>query len=87
MARNCDDHTKNFAFLLPEGGRWQLAAAYDGITADELLRLADRHGIGPAREVIGEVTAAIGKCPIFAREAGLSPAETSRISGVHHRLN
>jgi serine/threonine-protein kinase HipA len=29
VARNCDDHTKNLAFLLAEGGRWQLAPAYD----------------------------------------------------------
>jgi serine/threonine-protein kinase HipA len=29
FARNCDDHTKNLAFLLPEGGHWQLAPAYD----------------------------------------------------------
>ncbi len=29
MARNCDDHTKNFSFLLPQGGTWQLAPAYD----------------------------------------------------------
>lgn len=29
MARNCDDHTKNFGFLLQEGGRWRLAPAYD----------------------------------------------------------
>lgn len=29
IARNCDDHTKNFAFILPEGGKWQLAPAYD----------------------------------------------------------
>lgn len=29
MARNCDDHTKNFSFLLPAGGRWELAPAYD----------------------------------------------------------
>ncbi|MCS5734177.1 type II toxin-antitoxin system HipA family toxin [Herbiconiux daphne] len=32
LARNCDDHTKNFAFLLdpPEsGGVWRLAPAYD----------------------------------------------------------
>jgi serine/threonine-protein kinase HipA len=30
MARNCDDHTKNFAFLLRQGGtRWKLAPAYD----------------------------------------------------------
>jgi serine/threonine protein kinase HipA of HipAB toxin-antitoxin module len=28
-AANCDDHTKNFSFLLPEGGAWQLAPAYD----------------------------------------------------------
>ena len=29
MARNCDDHTKNFAFLLRQGGSWELAPAYD----------------------------------------------------------
>jgi len=28
-ARNCDDHTKNFAFMLREGGRWALTPAYD----------------------------------------------------------
>jgi serine/threonine-protein kinase HipA len=29
IARNCDDHTKNFSFLLRQGGRWELAPAYD----------------------------------------------------------
>lgn len=29
MAANMDDHTKNFAFLLPIGGKWQLSPAYD----------------------------------------------------------
>ncbi|MFT4678997.1 MAG: serine/threonine-protein kinase HipA [Flavobacteriales bacterium] len=29
LARNCDDHTKNTAFRLKEGGRWELAPAYD----------------------------------------------------------
>jgi serine/threonine-protein kinase HipA len=36
-AANHDDHTRNFAFLLPEGGTWQLAPAYDvtfGFRAD-----------------------------------------------------
>ncbi|MDZ4826199.1 MAG: type II toxin-antitoxin system HipA family toxin [Actinomycetota bacterium] len=28
-AANCDDHSKNFAFVLPEGGEWQLSPAYD----------------------------------------------------------
>jgi serine/threonine-protein kinase HipA len=29
MARNCDDHTKNFSFRLKRGGAWELAPAYD----------------------------------------------------------
>jgi serine/threonine-protein kinase HipA len=29
MARNCDDHTKNFAFRLSEGGAWELTPAFD----------------------------------------------------------
>jgi serine/threonine-protein kinase HipA len=29
MSVNRDDHAKNFSFLLPEGGQWHLAPAYD----------------------------------------------------------
>jgi len=29
MGRNCDDHTKNFSFLLKQGDSWELAPAYD----------------------------------------------------------
>ena len=29
IARNCDDHTKNFSFILKQGGHWELAPAYD----------------------------------------------------------
>lgn len=29
IGRNCDDHTKNFAFRLKKGGEWELAPAYD----------------------------------------------------------
>jgi serine/threonine-protein kinase HipA len=29
IARNCDDHTKNFSFLLKQRGKWELAPAYD----------------------------------------------------------
>ncbi len=32
-AANCDDHTKNFSFLLPRGGQWQLSPAYDATHA------------------------------------------------------
>lgn len=29
MARNCDDHTKNFAFLMDKSGKWRISPAYD----------------------------------------------------------
>lgn len=29
MSRNCDDHTKNFAFRLKRDGRWTIAPAFD----------------------------------------------------------
>ena len=29
LARNCDDHTKNFSFRLKKEGNWELAPAYD----------------------------------------------------------
>jgi serine/threonine-protein kinase HipA len=29
ISRNCDDHTKNFAFRLKKDGVWELAPAYD----------------------------------------------------------
>lgn len=29
VARNCDDHTKNFAFRLKKEGQWELSPAYD----------------------------------------------------------
>jgi len=29
MGRNCDDHSKNFSFLLRQGSSWELAPAYD----------------------------------------------------------
>lgn len=28
-ARNCDDHTKNFSFIMDKTGKWKLAPAYD----------------------------------------------------------
>ncbi|MDA3838469.1 MAG: type II toxin-antitoxin system HipA family toxin [Candidatus Delongbacteria bacterium] len=29
MGRNCDDHTKNFAFIMDNSGNWKLSPAYD----------------------------------------------------------
>lgn len=29
MARNCDDHTKNFSFIMDKNGKWKLSPAFD----------------------------------------------------------
>ena len=29
LADQCDDHTRNFSFVMDEDGQWQLAPAYD----------------------------------------------------------
>lgn len=29
MAKNCDDHTKNFSFMMDQNGAWKLAPAFD----------------------------------------------------------
>ena len=29
MAKNCDDHTKNFSFIMEKAGKWRLAPAFD----------------------------------------------------------
>lgn len=103
MAANCDDHSKNFSFLLRQGGQWELAPAYDvthaynprgewtyqhlmgvggrfsGITPADCLSVADRFGIGPAKQVIRQVKAAIDRWPEFAAQAGVEADEIGRI--------
>ncbi len=29
MTRNCDDHSKNFSFIMDKTGKWKLAPAFD----------------------------------------------------------
>lgn len=103
MAANCDDHSKNFSFLLRQGSQWELAPAYDvthaynpqgewtyqhlmgvggrfsGITQADCLSVADRFGIGPAKQVIRQVKAAIDRWPEFATQAGVEADEIGRI--------
>lgn len=103
MAANCDDHTKNFSFLLREGSAWALAPAYDvtyaydpgnkwliqhlmsvngkftGISRADLLVVADRFGIGTAKDVIQMVTTAVKSWPEYAESAGLPAKEIARI--------
>ena len=53
IARNCDDHTKNFAFLMDKSGVWRLSPAFDvchsfrpGSTWVKCKRQAERHHQG-----------------------------------------
>jgi serine/threonine-protein kinase HipA len=107
MGRNCDDHSKNFSFILKEGSHWELAPAYDvtfahnpkgewtnqhlmsvngkykNFTADDIIKVADRFGVGEVKQLIKEVQAAIKSWPDFAKNAGLNKEEVRRIGQQH----
>jgi serine/threonine-protein kinase HipA len=104
MARNCDDHTKNFAFRLKQRGTWELAPGYDithaynpggkwtyqhlmsvngkfeSITREDMLVEAERFSVSRPKDLLGEVRAALGSWPAFARQAGLSGDASSRVA-------
>lgn len=58
LARNCDDHTKNFAFLMDQSGKWILSPGYDichayrpgsmWVSAQSLMVNGKREGISDA---------------------------------------
>ena len=103
-AANCDDHTKNFAFLMDETGQWRLAPAYDvthaynpggewthqhlmsvngkfsDIERQDILAVAERHGVAGAAYVINKVNEAIRSWPEFADQAGLTAASTNEVA-------
>lgn len=103
MGKNCDDHTKNFSFLLKNGGCWELAPAYDitfahnpegewtnqhlmsingkfkNFIITDIFAIADRFGIGEAKNILDQVRDSIKQWPVFAKKAGLPKEEVSRI--------
>lgn len=107
MGRNCDDHSKNFSFLLKEGSDWELAPAYDvtfahnpkgewtsqhlmsvngkykNFTANDILEVASRFGVGEAKQLLIQVREAIQAWPTFAKEAALNNEEIKRIKKLH----
>jgi serine/threonine-protein kinase HipA len=107
MGRNCDDHTKNFSFLLRQGSTWELAPAYDvsfahnpmgewtnqhlmsvngkykDFTIADFLVVADRFGVGEAKQIIDEVRKAIKAWPNFAKNAGVNQKEITSIGKLH----
>ncbi|MCD6039704.1 MAG: phosphatidylinositol kinase [Gammaproteobacteria bacterium] len=110
MARNCDDHSKNFSFILKEGSDWKLAPAYDitfayhpksewtnqhlmsingkykNFTANDIIKTADRFGVGEAKQLIESTREAIRLWPIFAKKAGLNKTAIKTIGDQHNLL-
>ncbi|MDR1881199.1 MAG: type II toxin-antitoxin system HipA family toxin [Prevotella sp.] len=72
IARNCDDHTKNFAFILKQGGRWELAPAYDVCHDRPGSERVSRHALsinGKRENITREDLIVIGKS-IRSKKAG-----------------
>jgi serine/threonine-protein kinase HipA len=110
VARNQDDHTKNIAFLMDEGGVWRLSPAFDviyaynpsgawtakhqmsingkreGITAQDLLAVADEMNIRKARDMIGDVLGAVARWRECADVAEVPPETAARIETAFRRF-
>lgn len=87
MARNCDDHTKNFAFIMEKDGTWKLSPAFDVC-----------HAYRPGSDWVSQHSLSInGKRKditkedliIVAKKMNVKKAETiiSKISAVLHQWN
>jgi len=77
IAKNCDDHTKNFAFRLKQDGVWELAPAYDICYAyrpDSLW--VSQHALS-----------ANGKRKNFTRHDLLEVAKNMNIKKANHIIN
>jgi serine/threonine-protein kinase HipA len=59
---------------------------FAGITRGDLLTVADRFGIGTARQVLKQIQEAVAAWPQFAAQAGVAPADARRIREDHRLL-
>jgi len=77
IAKNCDDHTKNFSFILKQGQDWQLAPAYD-------VCYAYRPG---SMWVSQHALSINGKRDNFTRNDLLAFAKSMNIKKAHHIID
>jgi len=74
LSTNCDDHTKNFAFMLKKGEKWKLAPAYDLCFAYD-----------PNNIWVNQQTLSInGKHKHILREDLLKIGKANNIKKAHH---
>ena len=78
MARNCDDHTKNLAFLMERSGRWSLAPAYD---------MSFAHDPGPQKWTRQHQMRVNGKAQDISRSDLLAAAGQFDVDGAGRLLD
>jgi serine/threonine-protein kinase HipA len=77
LAKNCDDHTKNFAFLMDKSGQWRLSPAYDVC-----------HAYRPGSDWVSQHALSInGKRKNFTREDLLSISRSMNIKNANSIIN
>jgi len=80
LSRNCDDHTKNFAFILEKNGEWRLSPAFDVC-----------HSYRPGSAWVSQQSLSVnGKRQNITREDFLSVAKQmniKRASNIVDRIN
>jgi serine/threonine-protein kinase HipA len=78
MARNCDDHTKNLAFIMDKAGTWSLSPAYD---------MSFSHNPGPDKWTRQHQMLVNGKAQHIARADLLIVAKQFDIDGANRLLD
>jgi serine/threonine-protein kinase HipA len=78
MARNCDDHTKNLAFIMDEAGTWSLSPAYD---------MSFSHNPGPGKWTRQHQMLVNGKAQQITRADLLLVAQQFDIDGANRLLD
>lgn len=77
MARNCDDHTKNFSFIMNKYGAWKLAPAFDLC-----------HSYRPGSTWVSQHSLSInGKRQNITRDDLLAVAKNMNIKKAEHIVN
>lgn len=77
LAKNCDDHTKNFAFLMDKSGQWKLSPAYDVC-----------HAYRPGSDWVSQHALSInGKRKKFTREDLLNIGRSMNIKNANSIIN
>ncbi len=89
---NCDDHTKNLAFIQDSNGKWTrqhqmlIGGKAWNITSTDLLELAAAYDIRQPKQLLHQVAHSVALWPMFARQAGVTALEIDRIQSFQQSV-